>query len=198
MSYEKTVRRVDPRNTESWCREGVAHDHGACGSLWDSSDPRDLEEAARWASALAMPADPSPNFDRVAQAHDPDGVPLWQHLCGYVEAFRNVPLDEPPYGGGCDKCDSGYPQTGDWRPLLVEASHRPPGPVKVRPVVLRLPEVTSEILDGQLVGRAGDRYVWDGVWESIGPRPGWRGCLGHVLEREGGSVEVELSNPPTT
>lgn len=43
-----TVRRPDPRHTASWCREGVAHDHRACGPLWNSTDPRDVEEAARW------------------------------------------------------------------------------------------------------------------------------------------------------
>lgn len=41
--------RPDPRLTTSWCGEGVAHDHGACGALWDTSDPADVEAAARWA-----------------------------------------------------------------------------------------------------------------------------------------------------
>lgn len=53
MTYEAIVRRPDPRLPESWCREGVAHDHGACGSLWDSTDRRDIEEAARWADDQA-------------------------------------------------------------------------------------------------------------------------------------------------
>ncbi len=49
MTYVALVRRPDPRLPESWCGEGVAHDHGACGSLWDSNDARDMEEAACWA-----------------------------------------------------------------------------------------------------------------------------------------------------
>jgi hypothetical protein len=49
------VRRPDPRVPESWCREGVSHDHGACGSLWDSTDQREIEEATRWADAQAEP-----------------------------------------------------------------------------------------------------------------------------------------------
>src|SRR5438105_8508351 len=55
--YTRTVRRPDPRRPESWCHEGVSHDHQACGlgSMWDSSDPRDVEEAARWADARAEP-----------------------------------------------------------------------------------------------------------------------------------------------
>lgn len=44
-----TAARPDPRLPESWCREGVAHDHQACGTLWDSTDYRHVEEAARWA-----------------------------------------------------------------------------------------------------------------------------------------------------
>jgi hypothetical protein len=49
--YQKTTKRPDPRRPGSWCHEGVAHDHQACGlgAMWDSSDPRDVEEAARWA-----------------------------------------------------------------------------------------------------------------------------------------------------
>lgn len=49
MVYETVVRRPDPRRPGSWCREGAAHDHRACGSLWDSTSQRDIEEAARWA-----------------------------------------------------------------------------------------------------------------------------------------------------
>ncbi len=58
--YEKVVTRPDPRVRESWCGEGVAHDHQACGlgSMWDSSDPRDVEEARRWTAS--QPAAPRP------------------------------------------------------------------------------------------------------------------------------------------
>lgn len=48
--YTEVVRRPDPRIRESWCGEGVAHDHQACGlgSMWDSSDPRDTAKALGW------------------------------------------------------------------------------------------------------------------------------------------------------
>jgi hypothetical protein len=45
--------RPDPRIATSWCREGVTHDHAACGSLWDATDPSDVEQAARWADDRA-------------------------------------------------------------------------------------------------------------------------------------------------
>lgn len=48
--YVTIARRPDPRLRESWCGEGVAHDHQACGSMWDSSDPHDVAEAKRWAA----------------------------------------------------------------------------------------------------------------------------------------------------
>lgn len=55
--YTRTVRRPDPRRPESWCHDGVSHDHQACGlgSMWDSSDPRDVEEAVRWTEAQSEP-----------------------------------------------------------------------------------------------------------------------------------------------
>lgn len=48
--YTRVITRPDPRVRESWCGEGVAHDHQACGlgSMWDSSDPNDVAEAERW------------------------------------------------------------------------------------------------------------------------------------------------------
>lgn len=44
--------RPDPRLASSWCREGVAHDHRACGWLWNNTDQRDVAEAARYADEL--------------------------------------------------------------------------------------------------------------------------------------------------
>ncbi len=52
MTSPTTVGRPDPRLTESWCGEGVAHDHQACGTLWNSADPRDVPAAARYADDL--------------------------------------------------------------------------------------------------------------------------------------------------
>lgn len=49
MTSETKQQRPDPRLAASWCREGVAHDHQACGLLWNSSDQADIEAAARWA-----------------------------------------------------------------------------------------------------------------------------------------------------
>lgn len=46
------MSRPDPRKLESWCREGATHDHGACGLLWNSADPRDAAAAARHADDL--------------------------------------------------------------------------------------------------------------------------------------------------
>jgi hypothetical protein len=55
MTYQKAIRRPDPRRPDSWCHEGVSHDHQACGlgTMWDSSDPRDVEEATRWVEEQA-------------------------------------------------------------------------------------------------------------------------------------------------
>jgi hypothetical protein len=47
-----TVKRPDPRLASSWCREGVTHDHGACGGKWNNHDPREIAEAARFADDL--------------------------------------------------------------------------------------------------------------------------------------------------
>ncbi len=46
------TQRPDPRLASSWCREGVKHDHEACGTKWNNHDPRDIEEAARYADDL--------------------------------------------------------------------------------------------------------------------------------------------------
>jgi hypothetical protein len=43
----------DPRLASSWCREGVAHDHGACGSLWNPRDPEHVKRAVEWADDKA-------------------------------------------------------------------------------------------------------------------------------------------------
>lgn len=61
MSYTRVVARPDPRVRESWCGEGVAHDHQACGlgSMWDSSDPRDVAEARRWTDSQPAAARPT-------------------------------------------------------------------------------------------------------------------------------------------
>jgi hypothetical protein len=65
------------------------------------------------------------------------------------------------------------------------------------PLVLRRPEVPEGTV--ALVGVDGDRYRWLGdgsdQWEAIEPRPGWRGQLGALLDREGTPVRVELAPP---
>lgn len=48
VTVSEVVRRPDPRLAQSWCQEGVAHDHRACGLLWDSTSASDREEADRW------------------------------------------------------------------------------------------------------------------------------------------------------
>lgn len=48
-AYTKVITRPDPRVPGAWCQEGATHDHDACGALWNSASPRDVEEAARWA-----------------------------------------------------------------------------------------------------------------------------------------------------
>jgi hypothetical protein len=50
----QSFNRPDPRRIESWCRGGIAHDHSACGSLWDSSSGRDIREAADYADELGQ------------------------------------------------------------------------------------------------------------------------------------------------
>lgn len=139
---------------------------------------------------------------RIAQAHNEDGVPLWIHLCGYVEAFPAIVLERRPDGGGCDRCDSGYPQRGDWRPLLAEASHRPPGPSKPTaepgPLVLTLPEVPAEAV--ALVGVESLRRWTPSTSEVPSETGKWFSPSGgyctwvRVLEIEG-SVTVELAPP---
>lgn len=85
----------------------------------------------------------------------------------------------------------------DCTPLTVVTVEGFISPASQPPTVtgeLRLPVIPDEVYDGTayLRGRDGDTYRWlpGGVFESFGVRPGWQGCLGHVLEREGGSVRV--------
>lgn len=42
------------------------------------------------------------------------GAPLYQHRCGRIEAFAELPS-----GGGCDACESGSDNPADWRALYV-------------------------------------------------------------------------------
>ena len=49
MLTQKMTSRPDPRLAASWCGEGLAHDHGTCGDLWNPFDASDVEAAARWA-----------------------------------------------------------------------------------------------------------------------------------------------------
>lgn len=53
MERLTTIHRPDPRLAASWCREGVTHDHQACGPLWNNNDPAEIEQAARWAADRA-------------------------------------------------------------------------------------------------------------------------------------------------
>jgi len=46
---QEMTSRPDPRSAASWCDEGIAHDHRACGDLWNPFDACDVEAAARWA-----------------------------------------------------------------------------------------------------------------------------------------------------
>ena len=116
MNYEETIRRPDPRRPESWCREGVAHDHGACGSLWNSVDALDMEKAARWTEQLGdaerkpTPAADLPEhtivaFRPIAEEHRHDvaikraadlDLP-WQTTNGYggyLNAYRDDEIDD--------------------------------------------------------------------------------------------------------
>jgi hypothetical protein len=168
------------------------------GCRWD-----ELTKCERWFPMTVVEVDPEPQPAEpcIAQAHNEDGVPLWQHLCGYVEAFP-IGVLEKTYdhaGGGCDECDSGYPQRGDWRPLLSEPSHRPPGPARPRAaesgsVVLSLPQVP----DGAVAlvgGESGRRYKLFGEhWTGDGPGTDYLYTLSGLLEREG-TVTVEFAPP---
>lgn len=129
--------------------------------------PSDLPDLVRqYGDALLTGMHGAPDYtaarqvlDRIAalvpqqpvQARDGDGMPLWMHLCGYVEAFRNVPLDVAPFGGGCDACDSGYPQPGDWRPLLVGGDPAPETSAdafrQARDEALRQRDVARDVVD---------------------------------------------------
>lgn len=58
-------------------------------------------------------------LDRIAgavprRAVAANGVPLYQHECDYVEQFT-----EAPDHGGCDACESGSNNPGDWRALYT-------------------------------------------------------------------------------
>jgi hypothetical protein len=64
--------RPDPREADSWCGEGAAHEHEACGLRWDSSDPRDKARAGAWLADQADARDLRVLFemqwDRTAEA----------------------------------------------------------------------------------------------------------------------------------
>lgn len=78
---EATIPRPDPRSPASWCHEGVAHDHRACGTLWDSADPQDIERAARW-------ADDHPTVDRNPPTVDAIMSMVFEY--GAARLLRNV------------------------------------------------------------------------------------------------------------
>lgn len=96
--------------------------HG-CGNVDCSREggPEACCDRGPW-RPLLVGGDPAPQPAPTlpAQACNSDGVPLWIHLCGRVEAFRHVEaFERVPFHGGCDHCSSGYPKPSDWRPLLV-------------------------------------------------------------------------------
>lgn len=87
MTYEDTIRRPDPRRPESWYREGVAHDHRACGTLWDSTDEREIAEAARWADEQRA--------DRYTAAGLPDGSVVATAKKAFLKA-QHFDIDDQP------------------------------------------------------------------------------------------------------
>jgi hypothetical protein len=89
IAYTETVRRPDPRLTESWCREGATHDHGACGNLWDSTSRRDTLNAVRWADEQREPW----RFDT---PEVPDSVMAFRDVAGLM--WVRV-IDDPPFWG---------------------------------------------------------------------------------------------------
>lgn len=48
------------------------------------------------------------------------GMPLYLHTCGMTEQHAT-----PPDHGGCDACESGSDDPGDWRPLYVDTTPKP-------------------------------------------------------------------------
>ena len=54
--------RPDPRDVESWCREGVMHDHAACGNLWDPTSQHDMRAAVKYADDLSAGRGAAPTF----------------------------------------------------------------------------------------------------------------------------------------
>lgn len=55
----------------------------------------------------------------------------YQHACGYIEAFALSQLDEMERdgtGGGCDACESGSPNPGDWQPVWIMVREELPAP----------------------------------------------------------------------
>lgn len=49
--------RPDPRLASSWCFEGIAHDHDACGNQWNNYNAADVEAAVRWIDDHPRPAE---------------------------------------------------------------------------------------------------------------------------------------------
>lgn len=114
----------------------------------------------------------------------------WCMTPGAAETSRN---------GGGEGNDTEVMQRSSLAPYHVLAVRESAKPLKL---VLYLPEIPDELRGaGALIGKStGDRYVWQsgGVWKTVnGVTAGWEGCLGHILEREGGSVTVELPEPRT-
>jgi hypothetical protein len=116
---ELTVtKRPDPRLTGSWCREGVAHDHNACGWLWNPDDPVDVEAAARWA---AEQADTRRDAMRRAAEHLRN-----PYLCNWDTTVAAALADwlDDHAAGGCGDAKA----TAVADALLASFGVRPPAP----------------------------------------------------------------------
>ncbi len=102
-----TVDRPDPRRPESWCREGVAHDHQACGSLWDSTSERDIAAAAAYADDLGNQERANiPTVNEILELVRLYAVArLMRNLSTPTRSTKGLPYFEQKHAGDVAECD---------------------------------------------------------------------------------------------
>ncbi len=131
------IERPDPRLVESWCREGVAHDHGACGRLWNPNDQHDDRGELLTARIDSMGLTLGEMRDVLVMLSDGSPNQLEAAL-NFVQRMRDIAAAPKPGGndvlalaraGSCADCGgqlgdvvdgrSGCPQCGSWFDLRL-------------------------------------------------------------------------------
>lgn len=106
----------------------AVHYIGECEDCWPTLDRpfANARERDRWALAhnratghkvILTERPDAVEYSRARSGECNEGLPLWRHACGHVEAFDETELAE--ILGGCDACESGSDNPDDWQALWL-------------------------------------------------------------------------------